>query len=787
MTPCGHAACDKCIDSWMMNKTSFAQTLRNGNSVTSCPLCRANVEDTVALGPPTESIDDSNDAEVYDHQTLQALAKQRQEEIIQAAKEQRNGMANGTHTNGHAPSSTTTTATANGTSSTTASSAWGAAKTAAPAGLPPPQPKPPVISAAPGAATTTTTRKPTPSQPPRDLHAAFFGRGSEQQPQPQQQPAVVDPWLEDEKEEGGHRMLFGGGERASNTSDLGKAEMEARLAAMMDDDFGGDLPDDWEDVADAKPPASNGPPGLPPQGKPQGPSPPAVAPQPNGTKAGGVGEEGWAPVGGKKNKKNHGDWETEEEKRKREEAEETRKHAEWMKAQMEKEKAEKEAQRGRKGQNGSVANGPSPPPAERISSQAASEASTELQTNGRSTPSEREDSSPSSQSSVPSRPPGALGQVKPAISPSPSTDGWGQPPPKSSIEAAFGGFGGLPTGFGALSASASAFQPAPLGIPAAPPRESYSSSPGPPGALSQNGLANGTTSTAVSSTTSAPRATPAADAKAAELRNELGSLREQLAAKDAQLKAYGQAAARTSEAEDRAASLQSTVDRLTRELSQSQTLVTSLQKVANEGRAKDEQIRSLQVSLLADAIHNTALSPLAHTSLPSLLLPQAKHTQLTSQHEELQARCESMWRELEDKDKRVANLERQLATIDRAPPPPQNQGMPPPGQRRPPPFGGGPLPPGPGFAPPVPQQQQVRPPPPQQVLMRPGPPPGPTPMLPPGGRPQTAAAAVRPRAPAMWKCKHCTYENHSPPIFDPQTREQVGFCEVCQNPTPLRL
>ena len=190
---------------------------------------------------------------------------------------------------------------------------------------------------------------------------------------------------------------------------------------------------------------------------------------------------------------------------------------------------------------------------------------------------------------------------------------------------------------------------------------------------------------------------------------------------------------------------------------------------------------------MADAIHNTALSPLAHTSLPSLLLPQAKHTQLTSQHEELQARCESMWRELEDKDKRVANLERQLATIDRAPPPPQNQGMPPPGQRRPPPFGGGPLPPGPGFAPPVPQQQQVRPPPPQQVLMRPGPPPGPTPMLPPGGRPQTAAAAVRPRAPAMWKCKHCTYENHSPPIFDPQTREQVGFCEVCQNPTPLRL
>ena len=61
---------------------------------------------------------------------------------------------------------------------------------------------------------------------------------------------------------------------------------------------------------------------------------------------------------------------------------------------------------------------------------------------------------------------------------------------------------------------------------------------------------------------------------------------------------------------------------------------------------------------------------------------------------------------------------------------------------------------------------------------------------PPGGRPQTAAqaAAARPRAaPAVWKCKHCTYENRNPPIFDPQTREQVGFCEVCQNPTPLNL
>ena len=49
LKPCNHAACDKCIDSWMLNSTSFAQTIRTGKSVTTCPLCRATVQDTVAL------------------------------------------------------------------------------------------------------------------------------------------------------------------------------------------------------------------------------------------------------------------------------------------------------------------------------------------------------------------------------------------------------------------------------------------------------------------------------------------------------------------------------------------------------------------------------------------------------------------------------------------------------------------------------------------------------------------------------------------------------------------
>ena len=50
------------------------------------------------------------------------------------------------------------------------------------------------------------------------------------------------------------------------------------------------------------------------------------------------------------------------------------------------------------------------------------------------------------------------------------------------------------------------------------------------------------------------------------------------------------------------------------------------------------------------------------------------------------------------------------------------------------------------------------------------------------------ASGTHPRGtPTAWKCKHCTFENRNPPIFDPQTREQVGFCEVCQNPTPLNF
>ena len=52
-TPCGHTACDECIDSWTVANTSFSQTLRTGHSLATCPLCRAHVQDTVAIGPPS--------------------------------------------------------------------------------------------------------------------------------------------------------------------------------------------------------------------------------------------------------------------------------------------------------------------------------------------------------------------------------------------------------------------------------------------------------------------------------------------------------------------------------------------------------------------------------------------------------------------------------------------------------------------------------------------------------------------------------------------------------------
>jgi len=94
MDPCGHTCCGGCLDQWMSQKSSFAQTLRNGSSDTTCPLCRAAVTDTVAAtpvegtaaaspsaAPPSEAEDEVKD--------WMALAKQRHAEVVAKARAMR--------------------------------------------------------------------------------------------------------------------------------------------------------------------------------------------------------------------------------------------------------------------------------------------------------------------------------------------------------------------------------------------------------------------------------------------------------------------------------------------------------------------------------------------------------------------------------------------------------------------------------------------------------------------------------------------------------------------------
>ena len=89
LKPCGHAACDKCIDNWMMNSTSFATTIRTGKSVTTCPLCRATVQDTVALAASASAGEEEiSAAEVRAAAELNRL---RQQELLAQAEAMRNG------------------------------------------------------------------------------------------------------------------------------------------------------------------------------------------------------------------------------------------------------------------------------------------------------------------------------------------------------------------------------------------------------------------------------------------------------------------------------------------------------------------------------------------------------------------------------------------------------------------------------------------------------------------------------------------------------------------------
>ena len=94
MEPCGHTCCGGCLDQWMSQKSSFAQTLRNGSSDTTCPLCRAAVTDTVAATPvegagvAASSAAPSSEAE-DELKDWMALARQRHAEVVAKARAMR--------------------------------------------------------------------------------------------------------------------------------------------------------------------------------------------------------------------------------------------------------------------------------------------------------------------------------------------------------------------------------------------------------------------------------------------------------------------------------------------------------------------------------------------------------------------------------------------------------------------------------------------------------------------------------------------------------------------------
>ena len=95
MEPCGHTCCGGCLDQWMSQKSSFAQTLRTGSSDTTCPLCRAAVTDTTAATPvegaaaaAASSAAPSSDVE-GDVKDWMALAEQRHAEVVAKARAMR--------------------------------------------------------------------------------------------------------------------------------------------------------------------------------------------------------------------------------------------------------------------------------------------------------------------------------------------------------------------------------------------------------------------------------------------------------------------------------------------------------------------------------------------------------------------------------------------------------------------------------------------------------------------------------------------------------------------------
>lgn len=82
MKPCDHSCCGVCLDQWMSQRSSFAQTLRNGSSVTTCPLCRGAVLNTLTAQPKDPAaLTQQPEAAQLSRSEWQAKTKQRQEEL----------------------------------------------------------------------------------------------------------------------------------------------------------------------------------------------------------------------------------------------------------------------------------------------------------------------------------------------------------------------------------------------------------------------------------------------------------------------------------------------------------------------------------------------------------------------------------------------------------------------------------------------------------------------------------------------------------------------------------
>ena len=76
--PCGHEMCDVCIKDYQRNNESGSSVVRKGSSATSCHFCRGDIEETIAIGPPSQVLEEIVE---IDASLVQALAEQHEAQV----------------------------------------------------------------------------------------------------------------------------------------------------------------------------------------------------------------------------------------------------------------------------------------------------------------------------------------------------------------------------------------------------------------------------------------------------------------------------------------------------------------------------------------------------------------------------------------------------------------------------------------------------------------------------------------------------------------------------------